>query len=992
VKPRHVLGALALVGAGLSLGACSEQETVAELRSLAASEDAVFLCRDATGLGHPFSECPDYDGSDDVDPSKQLSIYSLVSQTVTNEIAVVNVTAGRVVDVDRATPGHGFLRVGGRPIAMAASPGGMATFVTTSEVGRHGVFALATRCIDAPEPGQTARDLTSWPACRLNSAPGEITVLVEPESTGGAGCAANPDAKADPTDDEIDERCTANLAAEGGSTVEGRRKLVVSLPDEGKLVVIDAQELLNETPGAFRDCHIEKELELRVEVPSGVAQQLPPDLQTECSDAPAPVAPQPSQRAPQPAGFAAADDRLYVADQAAPVIHVIDTGSVCGMTELPSLLPLSLREPERVVTTRRVAVSPLTPGGRRYVYAIDAEDQPGASVMAFDVSPGSTNPTPIVRPGSPEQPGEKPDRLSIGSSARDVTFAYRDIPYVDESTGVAEFGVACDPNPEQPPGSPAAEARPSNDYTQGARPGLLRGLFGFVLLTNGTIAVVDVEDFDEPCRRPTQTNSSEVPDFRGCASDPEGLGDLGSAGVVDGKLLVTGEVSCRVVEPHRFRSATLAVNDSDVGVRAPSLRGFPQLTLPATSADLPVVERPRILAVPFVGANGAAIPAEVYVGSSRYTTVQGSEDSLSVDPNSQASERLQSLNSVILPPLEPRAYAAEDSVSVTYEGSYAGDRVSGFFSVEDGTLSLSDSALSFCNAGVYDVPTMTDYATNDLGLEAEQAAEFGALHADYVQITSALPRADDSYWRSAPFTFDKCSETFGAEDADVLLAARDFKVLSAKANALVVEAKNPDVSADLAAACFPAANSYRLRGDKHWVVTRASTGFRHDVVESGSERACVRSCSPLRKWAKGRVFEISSSSCTSTADAEGAPLVDRVGCAAPGEVACVYDQRADDGVQIGGDAAACIFDGITERFALYRGRTESVRDAAFAWQTTGGYSPLVMSLAAISSTVSPQSIQFLQHPEVLAVVDGSSQGLSLFSLDTFVPVKPSPFY
>ena len=103
-------------------------------------------------------------------------------------------------------------------------------------------------------------------------------------------------------------------------------------------------------------------------------------------------------------------------------------------------------------------------------------------------------------------------------------------------------------------------------------------------------------------------------------------------------------------------------------------------------------------------------------------------------------------------------------------------------------------------------------------------------------------------------------------------------------------------------------------------------------------------------------------------------------------------EKESGGVQVGDKGAECIFDGLTARFALYRGRVASVRDEAFAWQTSGGFSPLVMSLAAISTAVSPQSIQYLPQAERIAVVDGSSQGLSLFSLDTFAAVKPSPFY
>ena len=196
------------------------------------------------------------------------------------------------------------------------------------------------------------------------------------------------------------------------------------------------------------------------------------------------------------------------------------------------------------------------------------------------------------------------------------------------------------------------------------------------------------------------------------------------------------------------------------------------------------------------------------------------------------------------------------------------------------------------------------------------------------------------------------------------------------------------------------------------MLLHSALGFRHDVIASGADSACIRSCNPLKKWSKGRVFEISSQpstdpdkpSCRAAevtgAVAVGDPLDLRVGCATDGEVACVYDQTQlvenSDKQMVasvfGTPAAKCIFNGLNDRFALYRGRVPSVRDAVFTWQTTGGFTPLVMSLAAVSTVVSPQSIQYLQAPEQMAVVDGSSQGLSLFSLDTFGIVSPSPFY
>lgn len=985
---RKALLALGLVG----VSGCSQQEVVAQLRSLSASEDAVFICRDGNGNGHPFSDCPDRDLTDDADKARQLSVMALVSQTVTDEVAVVNASTGSVVDVDPGTPGFGFLRVGGRPVSMAATPGGTATFVATADVGHNGLFALSTNCLGAPEKGELPRDLTTWPACRLDETPGEITVVVVPE--GGDECSGPY------TAGDAKWACSTNLHDEAGP--KGRRKIIVSFPDSGTLKVLDAQWLLDQEPGTFPGCDFKSlELPLRADVPAGMTQTLPPDLETTCAEVPPLSAPKPSAQAPRPAGFALADERLYVADRAAPVIHVLDVSDACHLSELPSLLPMSLREPERVVTTRRVAASPLTPSGKRFVYAIDSEDQPNASVMVFDVSPGVTNPTPIVRGGSPELPGEKPDRITLDSAARDVAFAYRDIPYADPVTGVATFGNACNPAPGTDASDPGALARPSADLSLGARPGLLRGLFGFILQTNGKIGVIDVEDFDAACRRPENAGQP----FRGCQDDT--VMDEGDvpfyAGQDENKnLFVTNEVSCRVVEPHRIRSARpIATNAASVSAHSPYLRSFPQFTLPASASSVDRLNRPRLLAVPYesyrVDADKQPVPApaDVLVGSTRYVTNGEGAQQLATNPNGKDSELLQTQHTLVLPPLEPRAYATDVTTTLTYEGSYAGKRTAGFLAKGEGeTLQLSDATLSFCAAGVYDQDVMAGYAQTELGLTAADAKAFAPEHADYVQITSALLPDDDQYWSlNGGELRDRCKELFGATDTDALNKSRDFRVRSARANGLVLEPRG-EASVDDALHCFPTAITYELRAGNHWVLLRSGS-FRHDVVE-GTDRACVRSCNPLRKWDKSRVFEISSQADHCRGDmVEGDPLEQRVGCAKDGEVACVYDQGEGAngrGVSVTDDAARCIFSGLTERFALYRGRVESQRDSVFTWQTSGGFASLIMSLNVISNAVSPQSLQYLGQVEELAVVDGASLGLTLFSLDTFSVVKPSPFY
>ena len=70
MKALGFVGRIAALGGLLLLANCSEQEVVAPLPSLSGSEDAVFLCRDEAGVGHPYSDCPDRDSTDDTKAAK----------------------------------------------------------------------------------------------------------------------------------------------------------------------------------------------------------------------------------------------------------------------------------------------------------------------------------------------------------------------------------------------------------------------------------------------------------------------------------------------------------------------------------------------------------------------------------------------------------------------------------------------------------------------------------------------------------------------------------------------------------------------------------------------------------------------------------------------------------------------------------------------------------------------------------------------------------
>lgn len=980
---RSALSTCGLAAALVVLAGCSETELSQSLRSLERSGAVSFVCLNPEAEANPgrsLDDCPDFNGDD----AEDRDLYALVTQTLRGEVAVVDLDHGGVLDSDTGVPGLTFLPVGPNPVDITSTPGGTATFVAAAGgPGEQGIFALPTSCIRVPEDDEPPRDLVTWPSCSLPSAPGRLVVLVDPPNAAGEVRSAC-DGAYGPVDGgggTLD--CEADLSLEVNPP--GRRKLAVTLPDVGELWILDAQTLLDAPGGAFAPCVVERVVSLAVEErPGDLQQQVPADLAADPSCLPSlNYGPAGGPFRPRPAAVDLADEVLYVADLAAPVVHRIDVSDPCAPTEQPALFPLSYEEPGRTVFTSDLAVSALTAQRKRFVYAID--DQVGG-VMIFDVSPASTNRTPIVREGGQRLPFEAPDRIRFAAPAKAVELVTRDLAESDPETGVAEYGVLCDPDPALDPNSdaPAVEYRTSDDYSTGARPTRLRGTFGLVGLTNGDVAVIDVEDFDAPCRRPTETNPTDAEDFRGCAGDPTVPGGLYTVdGTTDGDRTTSGEASCRIFEEHRARSATYFASGSDTGVSAPSLRTFPQLRDPE-GRSLPTnqteegLRSPKVLAVDFASGQ----PAEVYVGTTRYGSALD-ENHLDTDPTVAEQGSLTFLMR------EPRAFVPVDSGAAVYEGVVVAERDVAFLEVLGDTARLSDAGGVFCDRGVEDVELGRETGRG-IGVPAARLDEYAAWHGDYVQVTAPLPAADDHYWDvqtcGGANLFYTCEEMFGTpEDPQ---QARDLTVLQAYQDHVLV---TPRGSADSGAraellrqldCCFGGeALSYVVRGGRQWVVSSAAGGIQHNittaVVEDGLR--CVRDCNPRRAFLQGRAHEIADATHVAASDGliEACGEGECLGCvlAAPGPVA---------------PDSPCVYQGLTTRFAIYRGTQRSVRDMVFGWEYSGGFSALSVSTAADTTSVSPQRMFWLPQTQNVVVTDGAAQGLVLIELDS-VAVRRS-FY
>src|SRR6185369_8210750 len=96
------------------------------------------------------------------------------------EVAVVDMStkADSVLDSNPRVPGANFLPIGAQPVDIASTAGSTAAFVGVAEPGREGIFALAAKDIrvcDTCAP----KTLSSWPACALPGAPGEMLVVYD---------------------------------------------------------------------------------------------------------------------------------------------------------------------------------------------------------------------------------------------------------------------------------------------------------------------------------------------------------------------------------------------------------------------------------------------------------------------------------------------------------------------------------------------------------------------------------------------------------------------------------------------------------------------------------------------------------------------------------------------------------------------------------------------------------------------------------------------
>ncbi|MBK8258910.1 MAG: hypothetical protein IPK82_40405 [Polyangiaceae bacterium] len=888
-------------------------------------------------------------------------LYGLVTQTIRGEVAVLDFTTegqDKLIDQDPTVPGPSFLPVGRSPVGIVSTPGSTATFVTVAEVGRPGIFAIPSsrllrprvdaentdRCTNTWSEMPAPPRLSSWPSCSLPAAPGEPMLVNDPADEAGLERASCDGSFEDP----ILGSLNGDLTTEG----QGRQKLIVPLPSEGGFAVIDAQKILDMPDGSFEPCPIDLWVKLDTAVAS-VSPPLPP-TSPGCTN-PEPAKPSAATDLPLPGGMAFADNTLYLADLGIPLIHRYAMASACEPLPLLPLLPSSVEEPSRVVTTDRLAVTPRpTAGLKSYLYATDVGDR---SVMVFDVSPDATSLTPLLRDNPEWNPTEPRDRIRFSGTPRDIIVVSRDVPLETPGTGVAPEGIFCSPDPDltacksdgtTPNCDPQTLYRTASDFSEGAGPYKLRGTFAFALLTNGEIDIIDIEDLDGACRGPNVPAPQYGCDTFACKTNQDCPGTLeytcsGATAETDGfcervtPLISSAETSCNAVQANTRRSGNYILDDTTVGNNNPGLAAYP-LLFDKTGAFLETSD-------PAVPVMRATFPPS---GTAPEISVTGIPESVSDFGSPGAG-----VGHILVMNLEtPRAHPVNQAWAATFEGALPRLGTTGAeLRVKDGDPSFVDPAARYCDGGVQSFEAVRTTQTDAEAL----------LLADRVSINNTLADQESDYWdNNASCNYDLCRATFGDPGTP---GGRDFMILEAYQDRLILEDAalstgtdlDPQTRLGLAKCCFPTLVTYLVRPNNQWTIVGEASGFLHHVIADPETGVCRPSCDPTKTRMNGRALRTPNS---------------------------FRDKPVSDN-------SDTTFLNPSFRFAIVDGKDSDPgsadpdkpqRDMQIRWSTQGAFIPLVISLITDSRDIAPVGITYIPPTGELAITDGSLQGVLTVNL------------
>jgi hypothetical protein len=1092
VNLRIAFGAFALVGTASFAGltSCSQTPPNNPIRTFERPERVDFVCmkvrtddgnRPVAPVPVALAKCTPVtadESSNDLGQYRPYHLYALVTQTTRGEVAVSDITAGGVVDQDVSQPGINFLTVGSLPQDIASTPDGLLTFVASAEPNKPALYAIASHRMLGDAAGvlrqgldgkviEPHTTLATWPACSLPEAPAAVAVIKRE----GIGA------------DDADPFAYYVAALLPG--LAGGRARVVTLDVKPFLRgagVVNAGLAPGLTeagdrvePGQLAPCKIASSLELGGSeiVPKTVARgpawddgvkyrdSVPPALKVDPASFPVgesaveplpfaascfdPAA-KPASKSialefteplgqAQPRTFVKDRSKLYVTDSALPIVHVVDLTFPLAPKEREPLITSSLTDPNRLVTIKDLAVSPETREYKRYLYAIDEKQ---GSLMVYDVTDDTSPRMPLTRPHPQSNPFDATDRLTFTAPIAAVQLARFELPSSQQNSSPAT-GALCNPNANiDIPGADKTFTDPGGllrkNVTDTLGPSRLRGVFGFVTLTNGQVVTIDVDDWDAPCRRPDSMGTVTEQDGRTFDQPlaPSSLTPAQVSSTTDTSPYAARETSAGktsapttqeaffpVSAPNRPRSRFSLLRSKSDGVHIPYLASPPTYfdpygtSIPSSgdAAKTSAKMRPTISGVadpttlgdaqPF---NTGKLPAYIASGNTVYIGGLGR----SADDN----EEKATPEFVRFSFEDPTVHVDQDWIS-SYEGTIPGtegavttlDSADGFSS-----LTLSSAGSHFCAQGVEDWSLGKERAAAVLA-EMKRIGVTSSVLADrmvdYAEITDDLLSPTDDYWRvdqacwadvvpgggNATTRFDTCNQLFDADyvptpqvnTTPVVNPNRYLPVVEAYDGKLVVTRFSPQkVGSTTYSTVVPpeASNKSSLAAVKCCFHSQAKIQVRakSQWITKGASRTAspVQFLHHVRRGAQDRCVQ----SCEArdqllNGRSPAVPLPGRNGLFVPRNSALALRNPMFSFV---------MWNGVSGSSDL-----EPASGTYYTFSTRGGFTAYTSNLAATTTVVNPRGMRYIEPLGQMVIVDGASQGLVLFDLRTLA-LSNTAFY
>jgi hypothetical protein len=974
----------------------------------------------------PLSQCGSSASSSESWVASANRLVGFVSQGARGELALIDFTGQGTIDVERGVPGVSAIPVGANVVDVATGADGRLMFVSSADPAKPAIYAVPTERVlgpldnATPDAARLPLAITSWPACALPEAPGAITVVPHPE---------RPSTEA-PYD--------LIVALPGREGRDGSGKIVVLDPRPfARGAGLDTSAGSSVAPGSLAACPVVGAISLDGSTPTrfgavktwgnGVdyapvdTSAVAPPISTTCSalapTASTTIAFEPGAR-PVAGAVARVDDTLFVADATLPLVHVIDLSNAAAPVEKNPLVLTKRDRTTRAFGVPAIAVGPVTRRYTRPLYAVDGEDG-SVAVFEIDATVGREVQVPMRRPNPELNPLQPVDRIAFSAPVRTLAIARNDVPVDTTATGsltASATGLLCNPSPNAVDGRGAyrdlgAAYRASDANARfPLGPTRLRGVFAFAGLTNGQVVILDVDDWDAPCRRPDPMDATAnlgASPFAVPQSAPSGVDDLDPYHVpfayVTGTSAtgspVTGEAVFPVSAPHRARSRYLLRSDASGGSRLPYLAQAPLLSDGTAS-------------LPTTGPNASDSPAlRPTAPESNIADPAWVSGLTSIDPTQKKLDPLYAQASTWLPTgaaIGPR-FSYEDPTTQLDQDWYAArdgalpgfGTTRGKLTVDARQTSMTLASLSgpLCERGIEDYRiglARAQQAQRELraaGLPAVDGLETRVT--DYVQLLGDVPVQGDPWWSapdwdeggtcsdpagpSADTRFDFCSRLYGSGDSAARNVQRDFPILEAYADRLTLglfdTAGNPTASEtsiparfvakvdanssiwlQRARCCFAKQTAYRVRAGGQWIVSGSASGFLHHVKTRASDGACVLSCDVADRLLNGRTLEVPRP--------------------AAGTSVAAPNRRSP-----------LAFRNPAFSFVLWAGQKPSQRGWLWQFSTRGQFIPYTWDMT--SAGLSSRTVNVLLSELVpidpfgqLAIVDAGSRGIVVFDLST----------